>query len=161
MKIRIAGVVRNSFVDGPGIRYTVFAQGCPHNCKDCHNLHTHDFSGGSVTETEKIAGEIKKDPLLDGVTFSGGEPFCQIEAFIELADLLADYHVICYTGYTFEELYEKPDARELLKRINLLIDGRFEASKRSVELKFRGSANQRVIDSKESVKCGKVVETSL
>ncbi|MDR0222526.1 MAG: anaerobic ribonucleoside-triphosphate reductase activating protein [Oscillospiraceae bacterium] len=163
MNIRISGVARNSVVDGPGIRYVVFAQGCPFDCEGCHNPQTHDFDGGELTDTEIIAGEIKKDPLLSGATFSGGEPFAQAKAFIDLAKRLGGANIVCYTGYTFEELYrsDKPETRELLSLIDVLVDGRFDKSKKSLELKFRGSANQRAIDSKESVKRGKAIEIIL
>jgi len=160
VNIRIAGTVKNSITDGPGYRYVIFAQGCPHNCPGCHNPHTHAFGGGELTDTGELAADIKKDPLLGGVTFSGGEPFEQAEAFAELAELLGDTHIICYTGYTFEELYAKPESRELLRRIDVLIDGRFDINQKSYDLKFKGSANQRVLDSKESVRIGKAVETA-
>ena len=83
--IRIAGVVKESIVDGPGIRYVVFAQGCKHNCKGCHNPHTHSFEGGSIVEVDSIISEMKRNPLLDGITLSGGEPFEQAEGFAVLA----------------------------------------------------------------------------
>jgi anaerobic ribonucleoside-triphosphate reductase activating protein len=141
----------------------IFAQGCPHRCEGCHNPQTHDFDGGEITDTETIAREIKKDPLLGGATFSGGEPFAQPEAFIDLAKRLEGMNIICYTGYTFEELYspEKTAETELLSLIDILIDGRFDQNRKSLELKFKGSANQRVINSKESVKRGKAIETVL
>jgi anaerobic ribonucleoside-triphosphate reductase activating protein len=158
-QIKIAGIVRNSIVDGPGIRYTIFAQGCSLNCPDCHNPHTHDFNGGELREIREIADEIKKDPLLlDGVTFSGGEPFEQAEAFAELADLIPERHIICYTGYNFDELYREPKNYELLSKIDVLVDGRFESAQKSVKAKFKGSVNQRVIDCKESVRVGKAIE---
>jgi anaerobic ribonucleoside-triphosphate reductase activating protein len=161
MEIRIAGTAKNSIVDGPGIRYTIFAQGCSRNCEDCHNPHTHDFSGGIVADTAEIASEIKKDPLLSGVTFSGGEPFEQIEAFYSLACLLGDMNIICYTGFDFEELYKNPQARKLLERIDILIDGHFNKTQKSLELRFKGSKNQRILNSKESVKAGEAVEIDI
>ena len=161
MKIQIAGIVKNSIVDGPGIRYTVFGQGCPLKCKGCHNPHTHDFNGGESVDISTIAQQIAQDPLLDGVTFSGGEPFVQAEAFAALAKLLDKRHIICYTGYTFEELLQQSDARNLLKSIDVLIDGRFSDENKSLTLKFKGSKNQRTIDSKESIKRGKVIEIQL
>jgi len=161
MKIKIAGVVKNSIVDGPGIRYAVFAQGCSHNCKGCHNPQTHDKSGGEWADIAELAQEIKKDPLLDGVTFTGGEPFEQTAEFACLAELIGDIDIICYTGYTFEELYPDKDSHILLSRVDRLIDGRFDKKRKSLMLKFRGSANQRVLDSKESVRCGKAIETTL
>jgi anaerobic ribonucleoside-triphosphate reductase activating protein len=156
--IRIAGIVRNSIVDGTGFRYTIFAQGCPLNCPNCHNPDTHDPNGGTLMKIEEIADEIRKDPLLDGVTFTGGEPFAQVGEFARLAELIADYNIICYSGYTFEELFNDCGKRELLEKVNVLIDGRYEQSQRVLKLKFRGSKNQRVIDCKESVRCGKVIE---
>ncbi|MCL2633815.1 MAG: anaerobic ribonucleoside-triphosphate reductase activating protein [Oscillospiraceae bacterium] len=160
MQIKIAGIVKNSVVDGPGIRYTIFSQGCSFKCENCHNPHTHDFEGGEWRNIEDLASEIKSDPLLDGVTFSGGEPFEQAQAFIDLANLIPEYHIICYTGYTFEELLAGK-AAELLNKINILVDGQFVQSRRDYKIRFKGSANQRVIDSKESIKHGKVIETSL
>ena len=84
--IRLAGIVRESIVDGPGFRFTVFCQGCPHHCPGCHNQQTHDFAGGKDVALSRILEEIDKNPLLSGVTFSGGEPFCQAGAFADLAE---------------------------------------------------------------------------
>ena len=108
MTLRIAGTANDSFVDGPGIRFTIFTQGCPHNCKGCHNPQTHDFNGGELVDTAELLEKAKANPLLDGVTFSGGEPFCQAEALAELGKELkaAGLNIITYTGYTFEHLYE-------------------------------------------------------
>ena len=83
--LRIAGIVRESIVDGEGLRFVIFGQGCPHRCPGCHNPQTHDFSGGTVVPFSRLLSEIRKNPLLKGVTFSGGEPFCQAEAFARLA----------------------------------------------------------------------------
>ena len=106
--IRMAGVVRESIVDGPGLRFAVFCQGCPHGCKDCHNQETHDFKGGYDCDISKIVDAVCSNPLLDGVTFSGGEPFCQPESFYNLAVALKearpDLNLMSYTGYTYEEL---------------------------------------------------------
>ena len=150
--IRIAGVVRESIVDGPGLRLAVFCQGCPHGCKDCHNPDTHDFCGGYDCEISKIVEAVKANPLLDGVTFSGGEPFCQPAAFCSLAAALKearpDLNLRAYSGYTYEELTEMKDmdVDELLSKIDLLVDGRFIAEQKDLTLLFRGSSNQRVID---------------
>ena len=89
--LRLAGIVRESIVDGPGIRFTVFCQGCPHGCPGCHNPETHDFKGGSDCSVDRLMEEIDKDPILAGVTFSGGEPFCQPEALCTLARRLRPY----------------------------------------------------------------------
>ncbi len=163
MLIRLAGLVPESYVDGPGIRFTVFVQGCPHHCKGCHNPETHDFNGGRLADVDKIFGKIIRDPLIKGVTFSGGEPFCQPEPLNYLAGMLKEkgYHVMSYSGYTFEELLkmseENSDIKGLLEKLDILVDGRFELSQRSLELKFKGSRNQRLIDVPKSLKEGRVV----
>ena len=164
MELRIAGTVNDSIVDGPGIRFTIFVQGCPHNCEGCHNPQTHDFNGGTVTTTEELLEKIKVNPLLDGVTFSGGEPFCQAEALAELGKQIKDLglNVITYTGYTFEQLYENRDKNhwgELLGVTDYLIDGPFILAQKDWEIKFRGSSNQRYIDCRKSLEDGRAVET--
>ncbi|MBC3805475.1 anaerobic ribonucleoside-triphosphate reductase activating protein [Acetobacterium fimetarium] len=154
-KVRIAGIVRESIVDGPGIRFVVFAQGCPHHCDGCHNPSTHDFNGGNLVAVDAIINEMKKNPLLDGITLSGGEPFEQPEAFGELAERARElgYHVMAYTGYTYEKLLTKKDEQRLrlLENTDLLVDGKFEMKKKSLLLKFKGSKNQRIIDVKKSL----------
>ena len=102
----MAGVVSESIVDGPGIRFTLFVQGCPHKCEGCHNPQTHDFSGGKDDDTDAILERILENPLLDGVTFSGGEPFCQAKPLADLAMKIkaAGLDVISYSGYTIEYL---------------------------------------------------------
>lgn len=163
MLIKLAGLVPESFVDGPGIRFTVFTQGCPHKCEGCHNPETHDFNGGRLADVDKIFKKILSFPLVKGVTFSGGEPFCQPEQLAYLAKLLKEknYHIISYSGYTFEELFDKSKSNQhiddLLRNIDILIDGKFILSERSLELRFRGSKNQRIVDVKESLKSGKAV----
>lgn len=153
-KVRIAGIVKESIVDGPGIRFVVFAQGCPHHCEGCHNPATHDFNGGNLVDIETIINEMKKNPLLDGITLSGGEPFEQPKGFCELAKRSKElgYHVMAYTGYTYETLMQKKDEQRLLllENTDLLVDGKFEAEKKSLMLKFRGSKNQRIIDMNKS-----------
>ena len=150
--IRIAGVVRESIVDGPGLRFAVFCQGCPHGCKGCHNVATHDFLGGYDCEIQKILDAIDRNPLLDGVTFSGGEPLCQPEAFYKLAVEIKkrNLNIMTYTGYTYEELLEMGEKdhwiTDLLSLTDLLVDGRFVEEERDLTLLFRGSRNQRVID---------------
>lgn len=150
--IRIAGVVRESIVDGPGLRFAVFCQGCPHNCEGCHNPATHDFGGGYDCELSKILAAVDENPLLDGVTFSGGEPMCQPEAFALLATELKKrkLNIVTYTGYTYEELVSmaetKPAVGKLLDLTDLLVDGRFIKEQRDLTLLFRGSGNQRIID---------------
>jgi len=161
MQIRIAGLVKNSIVDGPGIRFAIFGQGCPLKCPDCHNPDTHDFFGGELMNIADIAAQIKSDGLLDGVTFTGGEPFAQVEAFTALADLLDGYNIICYSGYSFEELQANEQMLPLLRKIDILVDGRFENTLKTYDSRFKGSKNQRAIDIKESFKSGKASEITL
>ncbi len=159
--IRLAGVVRESIVDGPGLRFAVFCQGCPHGCKECHNQETHDFKGGYDCHISKIVDAVEKDPLLDGVTFSGGEPFCQPEAFYNLAVELKKrgLNLMAYSGYTYDELLSlKNEAVDkLLSQLDILVDGRFVAEQKDLTLLFRGSSNQRVIDMNLTRQEGKVV----
>ncbi len=165
--LRLAGVIRESIVDGPGMRMTIFTQGCPHNCEGCHNPQTHDFAGGYISHPENILKAIDQDPLLQGVTFSGGEPFMQSEALAQLGQEIhkRGLNIVTYTGFTFEELLESsekfPERMQLLEQTDYLIDGKFEIDKRSLELRFRGSANQRIIDVKASLEKGEVVEIEL
>jgi len=161
MNIRIAGLVNDSIVDGPGFRFTVFTQGCTHHCPGCHNPQTHDFSGGKDAETGEIIEKIRKNPLLDGITLSGGEPFCQSAACAEIARAAKKLglNVWSYSGYTFEELVSgKEEWLELLREIDVLVDGRFELEKRTLECRFRGSWNQRLINVPASLKQGSAVE---
>ena len=147
--LNLSGIVEDSIVDGPGIRVTIFGQGCPHHCEGCHNPETWTFEGGTAMEEEQICFIVQSNPLAKGVTFSGGEPFAQAEGFCKLAKLLKEksYEVASYTGYTFEELLNgTPAQRELLSYLDVLIDGKFELKQRSLELVFRGSSNQRILD---------------
>lgn len=154
--IKVAGIVEESIVDGPGIRFVVFVQGCNHKCKGCHNSHTQDFSGGEYMSLESIIQKIIDNPLLDGVTLSGGEPFEQAETVSILAQGLKslDYNVITYSGYTYEKIKEKAlnydSWLRLIENTDILIDGRFEIEKRNLKLNFRGSENQRIVDVKAS-----------
>ena len=160
--IQLAGVVRESIVDGPGIRFVVFCQGCPHLCPGCHNPVTHDFDGGYPCEVEKIVKAIDENPLLDGVTFSGGEPACQPKGFLTLAKAVKErgLNIIMYSGYTLEQLTEMGKSEgamaELLTHLDYLIDGRYEEAQRDLTLLFRGSRNQRIIDMNETRKAGKI-----
>ncbi len=165
MKIKIAGIVSESIVDGPGIRFTVFMQGCPHHCPGCHNPQTHDPASGEWMETEEIITQFAQNSFLKGITLSGGDPFCQPLAAAELARAAHQYgkDVITYTGYTFEQLLSGAVAHAdaLLEQTDILIDGRFEQEKKSLALRFRGSSNQRAIDCKESLKFSRAVEIEL
>lgn len=162
MKIRIAGVADDSVVDGDGIRLTVFTQGCPHHCAGCHNPETHDVAGGRVVDTADILAQALANPLLTGLTFSGGEPFLQAAPLTRLARAAHErgLDVWCYTGFTLGELLERaaanPTIAPLLAEIDVLVDGRFEQEQRDLTLTFRGSRNQRIIDLCEWRKSGKI-----
>ena len=160
-KLKLAGVVPESITDGPGIRYTVFVQGCPHACPGCHNLGALPFTGGFVRTAAQLFEEISENPLLSGITFSGGEPMCQAEALTELATLAkqSGLEVAVYTGYTFEQLQHTnlPFVLELLTQADILVDGLFLKNERSLELKFKGSANQRTLDAQKSLAAGRAV----
>ncbi len=147
MNMRIAGIVNDSIVDGPGLRLAIFAQGCPHHCPGCHNPESHDFAGGSDMDTEKIIARMDANPLLDGITLTGGEPFEQPEACRILADAAhaRGLNVWAYSGYTFEQLCAVPEKRRLLEACDVLVDGPFLLEERSLDLRFRGSKNQRVL----------------
>ena len=157
MQIRIAGLVPESFVDGDGIRFAIFMQGCLRNCAGCHNPETHALDGGRLIDTAKIISAIKKNPLLDGITLTGGEPLLQIDAANELARAAKSLglSVWLYTGYTFEEV--PSNAATLLESIDVLIDGAFIESQRDLDLQFRGSSNQRIIDIKKTRAQNKIV----
>ena len=160
----LAGIAGDSIVDGPGIRTTVFAQGCPHRCPGCHNPETWEFGCGTPVPEAGVLEIVRANPLCRGVTFSGGEPFAQAAEFALLGRLLkgAGYEVASYSGYTFEALLSgTPEQRELLETLDVLIDGPYLEAERSLELNFRGSCNQRVINVPASLKAGQAVpETS-
>ncbi len=155
MNIRIAGFAEDSIVDGPGIRFTIFTQGCPHGCAGCHNPESHDFNGGTVETIEGIIKRFTQNPLLDGITLSGGEPFIQAAACYELAKAAHQNNlsVYTYTGYQIETLLtmakQNQSIKKLLIETDILIDGQFELDKRSLNLEFRGSTNQRMIDMRD------------
>ena len=156
----LSGIVSDSIVDGPGIRTTIFCQGCPHHCPGCHNPETWDFGCGTDVPAEDLVDVVRSNPLCRGVTFSGGEPFAQAAGFAKLAKLLKEkgYEVASYSGYTFEELLEgSEEQKELLLTIDILIDGPFLMAEKSLEIAFRGSRNQRILDVKKSLAEGRAV----
>lgn len=161
--LNLAGIVRESIVDGPGIRFAVYCQGCPHGCPGCHNPQTHPFGEGKDTDVAAVMKEIRKNPLLSGVTFSGGEPFCQPKALLSLAKEVKKngLDIVIFTGYTYEELLdmsgETPAIEGLLSLCDILIDGRFIESQRDLSLRFRGSRNQRIIDVQATRKKGDII----
>lgn len=163
-KLRYAGTANDSIVDGPGLRFAIFTQGCPHGCPECHNPHTHDFNGGKTADISYFTEKIKGNPLLDGITFSGGEPFCQAEALAAIAHEFdgTELNIVTYTGYTFEYLLKNADSEnkymDLLECTDILIDGPFLKEQRSIEIRFRGSRNQRILDCRKSLELKKAVE---
>lgn len=165
MKIRLASPIEtDSIVDGEGIRTVVWTQGCAHNCKGCHNPETHDFCKGIEMDVEDLKAEISKTKNQDGITLSGGDPLYQLEASTEIAKYCKEnnLNVWCYTGFTFEELLKKSESnttmKELLQNVDVLVDGEFELENRSLNLYFKGSKNQRVLDVQESLKQGTPIE---
>jgi len=162
LTFRIAGLQEESVVDGPGYRLAVFTQGCPHRCPGCHNPATHDASAGTETSVEALIDRLRSSPLHSGLTLSGGDPFMQPVACAELARKARalGYSVWTYTGWTFEELLSRNQADEmaLLHESDTLIDGRFVLARRTLELPFRGSSNQRIIDVAPSLASGRIIE---
>lgn len=165
MKIRLAvnEIQKDSIVDGKGIRSVIWTQGCIHNCLGCHNPETHSFTEGYLIDVELIKEQIRKIDGQDGITFSGGDPMEQAEACCEIAKYCKELgmNVWCYTGYTWESLLKKakhfPKIKEFLQYIDVLVDGKFELSKKSYDVSFRGSKNQRLIDVPKSILEDKII----
>jgi len=161
-KIRVADIIPESVVDGKGIRYVIFSQGCRHGCKNCFNPQTHSFTGGKLVDIEKIIDDIKKHPLYKGVTFSGGDPLEQADKFAYIAEEVRalGLDVWSYTGYTFEYILKHQNDRSGWKKfincIDVLVDGKFKEEERDISLAFRASNNQRIIDVPLSLKMGQV-----
>ncbi len=153
--MRIAGNIDESIVDGAGIRYVIFLQGCTINCKGCQNKSTQDINGGIEVQVEDVFNDINKHHLIDGVTFSGGEPFLQVQECVELAKMIRkerpELNIWSYSGYTFEHLIKDLKNIEFLNLIDVLVDGPFVLSKKSLNIPFRGSSNQRLIDVKKTL----------
>jgi anaerobic ribonucleoside-triphosphate reductase activating protein len=164
--IRLSGISYESLVNGPGIRRVFFSQGCRHNCRGCFNPDTHCFEGGEEYEVDKLLKDIKMNPMLKGITFSGGDPLEQAEKFAYLANKARKegLNIWSYTGYTFEFIVDnsrhRRDWGEFLKSIDVLVDGKFEQELQKEGLKFRGSLNQRIIDVKQSLASGEIVTLS-
>lgn len=154
--IRAAGCQEESVVDGPGVRFVLFVQGCRHRCPGCHNPQTWDPAGGSDVSAVEIWHRIRRDPILSGVTFSGGEPFNQQAELMPLAACVkgAGMSLWVYTGYRFEEISGDP----LASMADVIVDGPFRQEEKSLLLRFRGSRNQRLVDVPASMAAGHVVE---
>jgi len=160
--MRLSGITQESLVDGPGLRYVIFTQGCLHQCPHCQNSETWDVNAGKEFSVKQVVRLIKRQKKTKrGVTFSGGEPFLQAAELAEvaLAARQLGWDVVTYTGFTYEELVEGngDGVKALLAASDILIDGRYDHKLRSTKLQFRGSSNQRMIDIAETQKNGRVV----
>ncbi len=161
--LRIAGVANESIVDGPGIRDTIFFQGCPHACPGCHNPETWETGGGNEISILDLLSLLIINPLVTGVTFSGGEPFLQASAAAALGGIFKEkgLDLWVYTGFTWEDLLvntEKPGFKELLKIADVIVDGPFRKELKDNSIKFIGSSNQRLINVKISLETGRIVQ---
>lgn len=151
MQIRIADILFETMTDGPGFRTSIYSQGCAHQCPFCHNPQTWDFEKGKLYDVEEIFDIILSDPFSD-VTFTGGDPLYQVEAFTQLAKLIknkTNKSIWCYTGYTYQEIKENPKMSLILPFLDVLVDGPYINKLRNTDLKFRGSENQRIIHLKD------------
>lgn len=163
--ISIAGI-DESIVDGEGLRIAIFGAGCSHKCKNCHNPQTWNINNGTWLSVETVYNETNRNnPIISGITFTGGDPMYQAGAFTELAKMIkhnTNYDIWCYTGYLFEDIADSRDEKfQLLKNIDVLVDGRYIDELRDVSLAFRGSQNQRIIDVKQSLQQNDIVEYTL
>ena len=152
-------IIEDTTVDGPGLRTAIYAAGCSHACPGCHNPTSWNIHNGRPMKIEEIVRRILDDPFAD-VTFSGGDPFYQVEGFTRLAQAIktnSRKSIWCYTGYSFEQIMQWPQLARLLPYIDVLVDGRFERELRDESLRFRGSSNQRLIDVPASLRQGKVI----
>jgi len=172
--IRLAGIERNSCVDGEGLRYTIFTQGCNHNCLGCQNPETHDFNGGYEEDELNIINEILEDPLLDGITLSGGDPLFQADKLLKIVETVKNkgLTIWLYTGFIFEDFLHfknneycdnriTNDMIKLLELVDVVVDGPFVLSKRNLTGRFKGSDNQRLINVIETFKHNKIIEYRL
>ncbi|MEI3529581.1 MAG: anaerobic ribonucleoside-triphosphate reductase activating protein [Bacilli bacterium] len=164
MEIRLAADLQtDSVVDGEGIRTVIWTQGCPHNCLGCHNPNTHDFNDGEVVDVMEVLERIDELDNQDGITFSGGDPMCQPRACAKIAEYAKNkgLNIWCYTGYTYEQLQRlaklNKDIIDFLNLIDVLIDGPFILKQKSLDLKFRGSKNQRLIDVPKTLESNEIV----
>lgn len=159
MNLRILDIIEDTTVDGPGFRTSIYCAGCQHHCPGCHNPQSWDMQGGRNVALEEVLCTILDDPFAD-VTFSGGDPVYQAEAFTELARRIkaqSQKTIWCYTGFTFEQLVANPQTHALLEQLDVLVDGRFVQELRDEDLLYRGSSNQRLVDVRRSLAEGQVV----
>ena len=158
--MKIYGLVQDSIVDGPGFRFSCFVQGCPHRCPGCHNPDSHDPADGTEMPPEEVIQKMLSNPLTDGLTLTGGEPFAQAEDCLLIARAAHAHslNVWSYSGWTYEQLLsDGTEAQKaLLQELDVLVDGPFLLAERSLSLNWRGSRNQRVIDVQKSLSSGMV-----
>jgi anaerobic ribonucleoside-triphosphate reductase activating protein len=165
MKVQILGIERHSSVNGPGVRYVVFTQGCPHACPGCQNPDSWSIHGGVTYDTKDIINDILSTKYIDGVTLSGGDPLYQAKPILEIVKALKEknINIWCYTGWTYEQLDSLQvgkEAKEVLSYLDVLVDGPFVQSLLSQDCIYRGSSNQRLIDCQKSIKAKQVVEVT-
>lgn len=160
--VRIMDITYSSAVDGTGFRDVLFVNYCPHHCIGCHNQKTWDYENGKDVSIEEVFKDLTKSDLTN-VTFSGGEPFCQPKPLTKLAKMLADYGktIWIYTGFLFEDLLKDKEKTELLKHCCVCVDGKFDESKKGLNMRFKGSSNQRIIDVQKSLEAGYVIDFDL
>lgn len=171
--MKLAGIQYESVVDGPGLRNVIYFQGCEHRCSGCHNPGTWDKKGGVEVSVDEVFKLVTRNPMVNSITFSGGEPFLQSNGAWKLAIKLKlnHYSLWTFTGYTWEELYNtaqkygrsvyKRSIRRLILLTDVLVEGKYEQDKKTLSLPFRGSSNQRLIDVKKTLAAGEVVEYEL
>ena len=158
MEISVISIVESTTVDGPGLRTTVYCAGCGHRCKGCHNPQSWDINSGTLTDVTILADRLLATG--EDITFSGGDPMFQLEAFTQLASIIkakSNRNIWCYTGFRIEQLLKNSKSLPLLQNIDVLVDGQFELTLRDENLLFRGSSNQRLIDVKKTLEKGEVV----
>lgn len=161
--MRIAGMIPHSSVNGPGVRFVVFFQGCPHHCKNCQNPETWNPATGMEMDVDFLIKQITETKFIDGVTFSGGDPIFQPKALLQIAKACKEKGIgtWCYTGWLYEEIESGAlgaEAKEALSYIDVLVDGPFVAELLSDRCIYRGSSNQRLVDVVRSRQEGKTVE---
>ncbi len=162
-KIRLAEPIEtDSIVDGPGLRTVIWLQGCPHHCPGCHNPKTHAYDGGFEKTISEIVDQLNSLNLQDGITFTGGEPLVQAEAMLAILKKIDKTNVWLYSGFSFEEILQmaekKQSVKELLAYIDVLVDGKFLISQKTLQSKFKGSKNQRIINVPASLARKKIVK---
>lgn len=158
MKLSILNIVEDTTVDGPGFRTAIYCAGCPNACPGCHNPESWNIHNGKMMETDEILAYILEDEFAN-VTFSGGDPMFQADGFAELAQKIkanSSKNIWCYTGFRYENLLKCPEQADLLRWVDVLVDGRFMEALKDSDLLFRGSSNQRLIDVQQSLMKGKI-----